>query len=694
MINILCRSLLLLLLHFGALHAEPGEYVGAEACRSCHESQFDVWKGSHHRFAMQPANAETVKGRFDDQTLEFHGVRSVMGVVDGRYEIETDTDKGRERVAVKYTFGSYPLQQYLIERDRGHLQALNLAWDDRPAAVGGQRWYHLRDELEEGSPFFWTRHLQNWNAGCAECHSTGLKTNYDGSRRSYETTFAAVNVSCEACHGPAKEHVATARAGKPSALVNSGPGLIWSYEDAASIASAKGTKDFSYLDMCGGCHSRRSVLGEIHPGRSFRQQFQISFLEEGLYFSDGQIDDEVFVLGSFMQSRMYQEGVTCMDCHDAHSGAVKYSDNRLCGQCHNPAGYDIETHAGHTNVQAQCVDCHMPERTYMGVDNRRDHQFGIPDPHLADELGLPHACTGCHADKPPNWAMEQTKPRSNTYARLTASVRRHDPDAVSAAIDYIRDTTNPVIRRATLLAGLPLTSDAASLSVATLRAPDPMLREAASRLLVFAPENIRYDTLSMMAGDPDKAVRLNIARAMAPVLSRLPLDQVRPLLPLISELQASLRPDRVADLTSLAALEVQLGRAGKGREIFRQALAMEPHYIPALLNLADLERHEDEAASRALLLKATELAPDSGAAMHSYGLALVRDKRVEEAVVYLARALEQADAIPRYAYVYAVALDNVGKTEKSLAALEKALEKWPNQSDLASLMTVYRRKIR
>jgi hypothetical protein len=38
---------------------------------------------------------------------------------------------------VKYTFGVYPLQQYLIEFPDGRLQVLSIAWDSRPKGKGG-----------------------------------------------------------------------------------------------------------------------------------------------------------------------------------------------------------------------------------------------------------------------------------------------------------------------------------------------------------------------------------------------------------------------------------------------------------------------------------------------------------------------------------------------------------------------------
>ena len=687
--KLICTGLLLLLaIDFAS--GSGNEYAGSAACKNCHQAEYDRWSKSHHYLAMLPADEDSVRGLFDGSSLEFHGVPSVLTKRGDVFEVETSTDKGREIIQIAYTFGAYPLQQYLVERERGKLQALNIAWDDRPSASGGQRWYHLREKLDDDSPFFWTRHLQNWNAGCAECHSTGVAINYDRRQKSYQTNFSDVNVGCEACHGPGQNHIETASSGNPSALVNLGQGMQWSYAANDQIASGKGLRDDSYLGMCGGCHSRRRIIGEINPGQDFREQYQISFLEEGLYYPDGQIQDEVFVLGSFMQSRMYQSGVTCMNCHDAHDGKIKIKGDGLCAQCHSPKVFDQISHAGHTREQAKCVDCHMPERIYMGIDARRDHQFGIPDPHLAESLGVPHACANCHADQPIEWAKSQTKARANDYAYLTAAVRKFDPSQISSAQEYIADAVNPMIRRATLLAGLPPTREAMRLAIMSLQDTSPMMREAASRLLISAPEELRYQVLSDHASDPDKSVRLNVGKALAPLLTQLPLEEARSLLPTVTELTDSLRVDRVADLTTLASIQLQIGQRGFAEEIYKEALGMEPHYLPALLNLADLKREDDESESLALLQRAVQQAPDSGAALHSFGLALVRAKRTEEAVHYLGLAFYQSDAIPRYAYVYAVALESTGEVEEALSVLANALERWPNQPDLFALKAAYR----
>jgi len=99
---------------------------------------------------------------------------------------------------ITYTFGVYPLQQYLVAFPRGRYQALGIAWDSRPKEEGGKRWFHLYpdQQLKPGSPLHWTGRDQTWNYQCADCHSTNLQKNYDLSSDTYATTWTDVDVSC------------------------------------------------------------------------------------------------------------------------------------------------------------------------------------------------------------------------------------------------------------------------------------------------------------------------------------------------------------------------------------------------------------------------------------------------------------------------------------------------------------------
>jgi hypothetical protein len=123
------------------------------------------------------------------------------------------------------------------------------------------------------------------------------------------------------------------------------------------------------------------------------------------YYADGQIREEVYVWGSFRQSVMYQRGVTCMDCHEPHALKLRAEDNSLCTRCHNASVFDAEQHHFHRagTKGAECVECHMPARTYVVVDPRRDHSMRVP-PDLSSSPGSPNACTQCHADRKADWA--------------------------------------------------------------------------------------------------------------------------------------------------------------------------------------------------------------------------------------------------------------------------------------------------
>ena len=163
---------------------------------------------------MQHATEKTVLGDFSDARFDYYGVPSRFFRKDGKFLVETDGPDGKlATFEVKYTFGVDPLQQYLIEFPDGRLQALSIAWDSRPKDKGGQRWFHLypNEEIRHDDVLHWTKLNQNWNFMCAECHSTGVRKNYDAANDRFATTWAEISVGCEACHGQGSRHVAWAR---------------------------------------------------------------------------------------------------------------------------------------------------------------------------------------------------------------------------------------------------------------------------------------------------------------------------------------------------------------------------------------------------------------------------------------------------------------------------------------------------
>ncbi len=206
---------LVLQLSTRGLHGEPqgglieglsasATYVGSEACAGCHQAEAQLWRTSHHKQAMDHATEKTVLGDFADGSFEYYGMRSRFFRKDGKFVVETDGADGKvEQFEVKYTFGVYPLQQYLVEFPDGRVQALPVAWDTRAKEQGGQRWFHLypKEEIRHDDVLHWTKLNQNWNFMCSECHSTGVRKNYDAARDLFATSFAEISVAAKHAMG-------------------------------------------------------------------------------------------------------------------------------------------------------------------------------------------------------------------------------------------------------------------------------------------------------------------------------------------------------------------------------------------------------------------------------------------------------------------------------------------------------------
>lgn len=390
-------------------------YVGRDSCIDCHQNEAELFHGSDHDLAMDLATDETVLADFDDQSIEHYGIESRMFRDGKRFMINTQGPDGEmQDFEVKYVFGVRPLQQYMVEIDRpedakpheiGKVQVLRVSWD-----TNKKSWFYLsppdvNEKLQPSDPLHWTGITQNWNASCAACHSTDLKKNFSPLANEYRTTFSEIDVSCEACHGPGSYHVELANR----------KSLFWDRNHGFGLAKLKTKSNLPQIETCAPCHSRRTVVSEgFQPGCNFDDYFATQVVTDPVYHVDGQMRDEDYVYGSFIQSKMYHNGIRCTDCHDPHSNKLKFNDNQLCTSCHqHSAGkYDSINHHHHEpgTPGSNCVDCHMPATTYMMVDSRRDHSLRVPRPDLSVSLGTPNACSGCHIDSKKLVDRESARP--------------------------------------------------------------------------------------------------------------------------------------------------------------------------------------------------------------------------------------------------------------------------------------------
>ncbi|HEY7700414.1 MAG TPA: multiheme c-type cytochrome, partial [Vicinamibacteria bacterium] len=514
-------------------------------CSRCHPEETALWRGSHHDLAMQEARADTVLGSFDETVFAHDGSSARFFRRDGKFLVESD---GKE-YEVAYTFGVEPLQQYLLRFPGGRLQALTVAWDTRPKAQGGERWFDLYpdERIAPGDPLHWTGRLQNWNLMCAECHSTNLTKNYHFETDAYGTTWSEPNVSCEACHGPGSQHVRWGEEPEGRRTAENGLVLDLSDRDAAvwSMDLATGLskrdparRDRTEIETCGRCHSRRSAEGaDYRHGRPLLDTHRVSFLEDTLYYSDGQMLDEVYNYGSFLESKMYASGVTCKDCHEPHGLRVRGEASSVCLACHASGKFDSPSHHFHEpgTAGASCVECHMPATTYMVVDPRHDHSFRVPRPDLSTSLGVPNACNGCHRDRSPQWAASAIEKwyggnRPPHFGEALDAGRRRLPGADSRLAALVKDSGTPGIVRATaleMLRGSP-SPDAIAAIAAGARDVDPLVRLGALEGAALLDPGVRHPLAVPLLSDPVRHVRMEAARLLAEVPTEFFTPDQRP----------------------------------------------------------------------------------------------------------------------------------------------------------------------
>jgi len=689
-------------------------FIGSAACKACHADAYRAWHGSQHERAMQPATETTVRGDFDGAKFSYAGVESTFFRRDGKYFVRTDGPEGKlADFEIRYTFGVEPLQQYLVAFPDGRIQALSIAWDTRPKAAGGQRWFHLypgarvdhRDELH------WTGRSQNWNFMCADCHSTDVRKRYDAAADAFATRWSEITVGCEACHGPGSRHRewASKKDADPArgltVVFDERRGVAWQIDPATGTAARSAPKRTDReIEVCAQCHARRSQIAEgYHAGKPFLDHYRPALLADGLYHADGQQRDEVYVWGSFLQSRMYRAGVTCSDCHEPHSLKLRAAGNAVCAQCHLPAKYDAPAHHFH-GAGARCVDCHMPAATYMVVDPRRDHSLRIPRPDLTAALGVPNACNGCHADRTAQWAeaaMRQWYGRApegfQRYAATLADARRGSARAGGNLAVLAGDLSQPGIARATAAEALARFPSQAMLAALQrgLADADPLVRLASVTAAATLPLDRRVALVAPLLDDPLRAVRIEAAAtlAAAPETALDPAQRAG-FARAAAEFEAAQRynADRPEAHTALGGFYAQRGRYAEAEKAFRAALAMDPQHVPAYVNLADMYRvqsRDDEA--EAILGEGLKQAPDNAALHHARGLALARQKRTEAAIAELRRAAELAPDDARFAYVYAVALNSSGAARAAIAEVDRALARHPENLDLLNAGAAFAR---
>ena len=616
-------------------------FLGDNNCKDCHKEQFKDWKGSHHDKAMQLADNTSVLANFNDEKFTSQGVTSHFYKIDGDFYVNTEGPDGKNHdYKIVYTFGITPLQQYIVKFPDGHFQCLRTAWDSV-----NHKWFDLYPDFKvvHSEWLHWSRGGLNWNTMCADCHSTNVRKNYDQKTHSYDTKYAIINVSCEACHGPGKQHVDDVKR------------LGDSYSDSGTLQMTLNTKPKELVDQCARCHMRREQFSESYNFEgTMLDHYYPQLLEEQLYHPDGQILDEVYVYGSFIQSKMYQNNITCNNCHNSHSLKLKFEDNALCAQCHLPEKYDTKEHHFHEmNTEgAQCINCHMTGKYYMGNDFRRDHSFRIPRPDLSLKYGSPNACAGCHEDKDDKWAWSEFKKLfgevdSIHFSDKLAPGITRQPNAHIGLAELMNDKTQPEIARASAARALSNYNIENFIEqyIALLNDESPLVRGASVDVLSEINTTDNVNSFIPLLNDPKRSIRIKAFYGLSGLEESQIPEKYKDVYHKVKKEffnHLATNSDFVGGRIKKANYYLKQGNIQKGIEGYESALEIDNINNQARLTLANLYyQNQNYIQAEEAFIAVIQREPEFGPAYYSLALLLAELERTDEAIELLTKAIEK-----------------------------------------------------
>jgi tetratricopeptide (TPR) repeat protein len=658
-------------------------FTGDQSCQSCHAKEHADWELSDHRKAMAPANDTTVLGDFSGVTYRADGVTNRFFKKDGRFFIETTELNGQANTyEVLYTFGYRPLQQYLVAFPGGRMQVTRASWD-----TDKKKWFHqyAGQQMQPNDWLHWTRGGQNWNTMCASCHSTNLVKGYDAQADTFHTTYSAINVGCESCHGPGSSHIEYVQ----SAAFTKGektPG--------AFLRSLK-NDTLAAFNTCMPCHARKTGL-EQDPvfSRELMDHFILEIPRTEYFHADGQVDDEDFIYTSFLQSKMYHRNVTCKSCHNPHSGKLIAQGNAMCLSCHQPS-YAEKSHTGHEAAltKVTCVSCHMPGKFYMENDYRHDHSFRVPRPDLSAKYGTPNACNDCHKNKSAKWSADAVARwhgprRAYHFSEDLIPGSKGGDSALRHLTRLAQDTAVPGIVRATAVYYLnqAVSPQALAQLLLSFRDEDPQVRYRALQNIDVYPPAQWMDAVGPMLSDPVRAVRIASADAFLLVpADRVPVAFRDDFAKSKTELEAYLKSqlDFASGNMGMADFYLKQQDYGNAERYYLRGIRQDSLMNYARLNLSSMynaQRRNDEAL--AILKDAEKTDARNGRVNYQLALLLAEMNRIPEAEAQFRKALANNHTDPRLYYNYGVLVQQQGKAKEAERIFREGIRLQPMHEDL------------
>lgn len=657
-------------------------FLGDENCKACHQSEFKDWQGSHHDKAMQIADTTSVLADFNGETFTSQEVTSRFYKKDGVYYVNTEGPDGvYQDFKIVYTYGITPLQQYIVQFPDGAFQCLSTAWDSVE-----NKWFNLFPDFRvvHEEWLHWTNKGLNWNTMCSDCHSTNVRKNYDFKTDSYDTKYALINVNCEACHGPGKQHVDDVKR------------LGDKYEPTGTMHMTSGIAPKQLVDECARCHARREQFTENYNYEgTFLDHYFPHLIVEPQYYPDGQILDEDYVYTSFVQSKMYKNNVACNNCHNSHSLKLKMEGNALCTQCHAPDKYNTAEHHKHEmgTESAACINCHMAGRYYMGNDFRRDHSFRVPRPDLSLKYNTPNACVGCHDDKDNQWAWESFQKFYGAVDSLHFSDKLA-PGVLGVAhadtglMDLIHDTSENELVRASALRALSNYDIQQYLDeyIARLNDTSPMVRATSIDVLsnINTTDYINY--LFPLLNDSKRTVRVKTFFALAEINELQIPDKYKASYTKVKkefETYLEVNSDFAGGLARKGNYYIKQGNLQQAIFYYEKALEIDNLENNLRLTLANLYYNSGNLKKAEETFKIViEQEPDYGSTYYSLALLLAEINREEEAITYLEQTIVKMPGHIRAYYNLSLLYDKLNKPKKAEETLVRGLKVDANNESL------------
>jgi tetratricopeptide (TPR) repeat protein len=635
-----------------------GGLAGSVSCRECHSEFFEKWSTSWHGLSVRPFASGWDRGEVEPPTGEFRIGEEI-------YRVDMDAGRvvanagGIERFhVIEQVVGGRDVIYFLTRLEQGRLQVLPMGYD-----VRRKEWFEIASstvrhfETLDAAAVDWRAPAYTFNAACYGCHVSHGHHRYDPIEDRLEAAWQEPGISCEACHGPAEEHVRLSRS------LPAGTRL----EDW-KIAGLRELSGERVDSLCGTCHGKLvPITNRFAPGERLLDHFDVIGFEDLDFAVDGRDRGENYTYAGWRMNRCALEGgMSCMHCHTS-SGRYRFPEvtsNAACLPCHQDRVENATAHSRHAAASTgnACVACHMPRHEFARMV-RHDHSFRPPMPALTLAQGSPNACNSCHTDRDASWAdalVREWHARDYQAPVLRASefigqARRQDWGRMQEMIEWLGT-----------------------------RPRDEMFATSLIRLWANSDDDRKWPALIDALGDESPLIRSSAARGLHGHSSA---ESVRGLKPLLEDDYRLVRIQAAATLARLPTPEwggSERAAFESAAFEFNEAMRARGDDPEALHELGHFQLDQGElegatvAFERALLLR-----PDRLETLMSAATAHYRNGRLDLAELKLRRAIVVAPRESTPKFNLGILLENQTRSTEARQAYREALELEPGHKAAA-----------